>query len=122
VWARRPENRKLPEQARVDVVRARSAELAAVLALVDEFADLIRKRSPGTLSGWLARGEASSDPDRRRFAEGIRRDEAAVLAAVTEAWSNGPVEGYVNRLKMIKRQMYSRAGFALLRARVLNAA
>ena len=91
-------------------------ELAAALDLADGFADLIRKRSAGTLSGWLTRGEASSDPDLRRFAEGIRRDEAAVQAAVTETWSNGPVEGHVNRLKTIKRQMYGRAGFALLRA------
>lgn len=71
---------------------------------------------------WLARGEASSDPDLRRFAEGIRRDEAAVHAAVTGRWSNGPVGGHVNRWKTIKRQMYGRAGFVLLRARVLNAA
>ena len=69
---------------------------------------------------WLARGESSSDPALRRFAEGIRRDEAAVRAAVTETWSNGPVEGHVNRLKTIKRQMYGRAGFVLLRARVLE--
>jgi transposase len=74
------------------------------------------------LAEWLARGEASSDPDLRRFAEGIRRDEACVQAAVTERWSNGPVEGQVNRLKTIKRQMYGRAGFVLLRARVLNPA
>ena len=51
-----------------------------------------------------------------------RREEAAVQAAVTQRWSNGPVEGHVNRLKTIKRQMYGRAGFALLRARVLTAA
>ena len=101
---------------------ARSDELAAALDLADRFADPIRKRSPETLGEWLARGEASSDPDLRRFAEGIRRDEAAVHAAVTETWSNGPVEGHVNRLKTIKRQMYGRAGFVLLRARVLNAA
>ena len=99
-----------------------SDELTAALDLADGFADLIRKRSTGTLSEWLTRGEASSDPDLRRFAEGIRRDEAAVQAAVTETWSNGPVEGHVNRLKTIKRQMYGRAGFALLRARVLTAA
>ena len=74
------------------------------------------------MAEWLARGETSSDPDLRRFAEGIRRDEASVSAAVTERWSNGPVEGHVNRLKTIKRQMYSRAGFVLLRARVLYAA
>jgi transposase len=121
-WARRAEKRKPAEQARLDAIRARSAELAAALDLADGFADLIRKRSPETLGEWLARGEASSDSDLRRFAEGIRRDEAAVHAAVTETWSNGPVEGHVNRLKTIKRQMYGRAGFVLLRARVLNAA
>jgi transposase len=55
------------------------------------------------------------------FAQGIRQDEAAVAAAMSEPWSNGPVEGQVNRLKTIKRQMYGRAGFQLLRARVLDA-
>ena len=121
-WARRPEKRKPPEQARLDAIRGCSVELAAALDLADGFADLIRKQSSATLAEWLARGEASSDPDLRRFAEGIRRDEASVYAAVTERWSNGPVEGHVNRLKTIKRQMYGRAGFVLLRARVLNAA
>jgi transposase len=119
-WARRAEKRKPAEQARLDAIRARSDELAAALDLADGFAELIRKRSRETLGEWLARGEASSDPDLRRFAEGIRRDEAAVSAAVTARWSNGPVEGHVNRLKTIKRQMYGRAGFVLLRARVLN--
>jgi transposase len=121
-WARRPEKRKPGEQARLDAIRACDLELTAALDLADGFADLIRKRSSTTLNEWLARGEATSDPDLRRFAEGIRRDEACVQAAVTGRWSNGPVEGHVNRLKTIKRQMYGRAGFALLRARVLNAA
>jgi transposase len=121
-WVRRPEKRKPSEQARLDAIRAYSEELTAALDLADGFADLIRKQSSTTLAEWWARGEASSDPDLRRFAEGIRRDEASVLAAVAERWSNGPVEGHVNRLKTIKRQMYGRAGFVLLRARVLNAA
>jgi transposase len=95
--------------------------LATALDLADEFADLLRKRSSGTLSDWLVRGEASSSPEIRRYAEGIRQDESAVLAAVTQRWSNGPVEGHINRLKMIKRQMYGRAGFVLLRARVVHA-
>lgn len=121
-WVRRAEKRKPAEQARLDAIRVGSEELAAALDLADGFAELIRKRSTETLSAWLARAEACSDPDLRRFAEGIRRDEAAVHAAVTQTWSNGPVEGHVNRLKMIKRQMYGRAGLVLLRARVLNAA
>jgi len=121
-WVRRPEKRKPDEQMRIDAIRAGSDELAAALDLADEFAALIRKRSQGTLSDWLVQGEAASNPELRRFAEGIRRDEAAVLAAVTQRWSNGPVEGHINRLKTVKRQMYGRAGFVLLRARVINAA
>ena len=64
--------------------------MAAVLDLADEFAELIRKQSKGTLVDWLARAGASPIPEMRRFAEGIRRDEAAVLAAVSGPWSNGP--------------------------------
>jgi len=120
-WVRRPEKRKPAEQARPDAIRGGNDELKAALDLADEFAELVRKRSPGTLSDWLVRGEACLNPELRRFAEGIRRDEAAVQAAVTQPWSNGPVEGHVNRLKTVKRQMYGRAGFILLRARVVRA-
>jgi len=56
------------------------------------------------------------------FATGIINDVAAVRAALSQLWSNGPVEGQVNRLKMLKRQMYGRAKFDLLRSRVLHAA
>jgi transposase len=121
-WVRRREDREEDQQARLDAIRGRSAELSAALDLADEFAALIRKHSEGTLSAWLASAEASSCPEIRRFAEGIRRDEAAVQAAVSERRSDGPVEGHVNRLKTIKRQMYGRAGFILLRARVVNVA
>lgn len=121
-WVRRREEREGEPQARLETIRRRDADLAAALDLADEFADLIRKQSPGTLADWLTKAESSACPELRRFAEGIRRDEAAVRAAVTGPWSNGPVEGHVNRLKMIKRQMYGRAGFALLRARVRHAA
>ena len=54
-----------------------------------------------------------------RFAYGLQKDISAVAAAVDTPWSNGQVEGQVNRLKALKRQMYGRAGFPLLRARVL---
>ena len=120
-WVRRSEKRKPAEQARLDAIRAASGELAAALDLADGFANLIRKQSQETLGTWLTRAEGSSCPEIRGFAAGVRQDEAAVLAAVTERWSNGPVEGHVNRLKTIKRQMYGRAGFVLLRA-VVNAA
>ncbi len=119
-WVRRREDREDEQQARFEAIRGRSAELSTALDLADEFAALIRKLSQETLTAWLASPEASSCPELRRFTEGIRRDEAVVQAAVSGPWSNGPVEGHVNRLKTIKRQMYGRAGFILLRARVVN--
>ena len=92
-----------------------------MLALADEFIAQIRKERVTPLAEWLARTEASASPEMRGFAQGVRQDEGAVSAAITEKWSNGPVEGAVNRLKTIKRQMYGRAGFGLLRRRVLQA-
>jgi transposase len=121
-WVRRPEDREVEDQARLDKIRSASPDLTIALDLADEFTALIRKRSTGTLKEWLLRAEVSPCPEVRHFAEGIRRDESAVNAAVTLRWSNGPVEGHVNRLKTIKRQMNGRAGFPLLKARVVNAA
>jgi len=54
-----------------------------------------------------------------RFVRTLKQDLSAIEAAVTEPWSNGPVEGHINRLKTLKRQMYGRAGIELLRARLL---
>lgn len=102
-WVRRPEKRTVEAQARLDAIRMVRPELTTALDLADEFTALIRKRSTGTLSEWLSRAEASVCPEVRNFATGIRRDESAVNAAVTTRWSNGPVEGHVNRLKTIKR-------------------
>ncbi len=121
-WVRRPEKRKVEAQTRLDAIRTISPDLTAALDLADEFTALIRKQSNSTLKDWLSRAEASASAEVRNFAEGIRRDESAVNAAVTTRWSNGPVEGHVNRLKTIKRQMFGRAGFTLLKARVLNVA
>lgn len=61
----------------------------------------------------------SGVPELRTFAAGIKRDQAAVLAALTYSWSQGQVEGQVHRLKLLKRQSYGRAGFDLFRHRVL---
>jgi transposase len=70
----------------------------------------------GALDGWLCETEISVLAP---FAASLRRDEDAVRAALTEAWSNGQVEGQVNRLKAIKRERYGRAGLDLLRCQVL---
>lgn len=86
---------------------------------VRAFADLLRQKDPAGLTPWL---EAAAETDLGGFVTGLRQDEAAVRAAIVEPWSNGSVEGQVNRLKLIKRSMYGRAGFDLLRQRVLHAA
>ena len=90
--------------------------------LAREFDRLIRDRDAAALDPWLARAEASGLREFGDFAAGLRRDLAAVEAALTEEWSSGQVEGQVNRLKLVKRAMFGRANPDLLRRRVLRAA
>ena len=120
-FIRRPEERPAPEQVRLDKLCGCDAGLREGLDLAAEFAELVRKRGRLPLPEWLARAESSGCAELRNFAAGLRQDEAAVAAALSEDWSNGPVEGQVNRLKLIKRSMFGRAGFKLLRARVRHA-
>jgi len=95
--------------------------LAEARRLTQEFAEMVRGLEGGKLDGWLAEAGASEAAVMKKFAAGLKKDLDAVRAGLTEAWSNGPVEGFVNKLKLVKRQGYGRAGFDLLRARVLAA-
>ena len=103
----------------LDKLLAEVPALAEVRSLAYGFAALVRKEGTGTLDGWLA---GAAGTPLRSFAEGLGKDHAAVRAALETSWSTSPVEGQISRLKMIKRTMYGRAGFALLRSRVLHAA
>jgi transposase len=85
------------------------------------FRTLVRYRRPAALEPWLRRAEASELSAFARFAAGLRRDQAAVTAAVATPWSQGPVEGFNHKIKRLKRVMYGRANFDLLRARILHA-
>lgn len=109
------DERRLVEQLRDDV-----EEVLPVIESAKKFAALVRREGSGTLEEWLGEAEQSSSAEMRGFSGGIRQDQAAVEAALALPWSNGPVEGQVNRLKVIKRQMYGRANFDLLRHRVLH--
>ena len=81
---------------------------------------MVREKRPGDLDDWLSASRASEIPALISFSDGLSRDYAAVHAALIEPWSSGQAEGgRINRLKMLKRQMYGRAGFDLLRKRVL---
>jgi transposase len=116
----RPEKRTEQQREQLTRLRQVSAEVAQAVGLAEEFAAMLRKQSGTPLAAWQEKARGSS-AELRRFAEGLQRDQAAVQAALDWRWSNGPVEGQVNRLKMIKRQMYGRAGLPLLRARVMAA-
>jgi transposase len=97
-------------------------ELKIASKLAREFADMVRRRRVKSWKGWMAKTRApDASRELRRFADGLKNDEAAVKAAMTFEWSNGQVEGQINRLKLIKRQMYGRAGFELLGRRFLCA-
>jgi transposase len=119
---RRPERLDQDEAAQLVQLQAQHPEVAAAIALAQDFAQLVRKRRPEQLDSWLARAADSPLTPLQRFAKGIRDDDEAVKAGVTLPWSNGPVEGQMNRLKMLKRQMFGRAKLDLLQQRFLLAA
>jgi transposase len=89
--------------------------LARARSLADQFTCMVRNSSVDQLASWLAKTEGSL---LSAFARGLYKDQAAVCAALSEPWSNGQTEGQINRLKLLKRQMYGRAGMALLKARI----
>jgi transposase len=106
-------------QQRLGAVLARCPELDATLSHVRAFADMLTTLRGDRLRPWLAQVYHDTLPGLHSFANGIDRDRPAVIAGLTLPYSSGAVEGHVNRIKMIKRQMYGRAGFPLLRKRVL---
>jgi transposase len=114
---RRPETRTPDEEQQLAQLTAQPAELAAAVTLARDFAELVRTRQPERLDGWRARAATSAGTALQRCAQGLRDDYAAGNAGVTVPWSNGPVEGPINRLKMLKRQMFGRAHLDLLRRR-----
>jgi len=107
------------EKSQLARLQAQEGEIAEAIELTQDFAALVRQRQPDPLETWLERATASSLQAFKSFANGLRADYEAVKAGVTLMWSTGPVEGQINRLKMLKRQMYGRAGIGLLRQRVL---
>ncbi len=106
----------------LSVLRQGSPTAEEVYRLVQAFGQMVRLRQGERLDEWLKQVETSAIPELQTFAVGIQRDKAAVQAGLTLSYSNGLLEGHVNRLKLIKRSMYGRAKFDLLRLRVLSSA
>lgn len=123
VWLllRDPSSLDSKEQQMLAFIR-QEQDIEVAYGLAQQFGAMVRKRQRDKLDAWIAACLASSIPDLETFATGLQKEYAAIKAALTLPYSNGPVEGQVNRLKFIKRSMYGRGGFELLRQRVLSAA
>jgi transposase len=116
---RREETLDAQEKRQLTALQSQEGEVAEAITLSQDFAALLRQRQPAQLESWLERAARSPVQAFARLANSLRNDYAAVKAGVSLPWSTGPVEGHINRLKMLKRQMFGRANIDLLRLRVL---
>ncbi len=117
----REEKRTEAEAQQLTQRHAQDPQVAEAIDLAQDFTQMVRQRQPAQLDPWLQRATASTLEALQRFATGLHDDYAAVKAGVTLPWSNGPVEGHINRLKMLKRQMFGRAHLDLLSRRFVGA-
>jgi len=108
------------QQKELALIRQASPSAEAAYGLAQAFMHMIREHTGYQLETWLSSVAESTLPEFKSFAKGLQQDKAAVLAGLTLPWSNGPLEGHVNRLKLSKRSMYGRAKLRLLRQRVLR--
>ena len=118
---RRETKRTAAEAQQLTQLQTQSPVVAEAIDLAQDFATLVRQRQPERLDPWLKRATTSAVDAVQRFAAGLYEDYEAVKAGVTLPWSTGPVEGHINRLKMLKRQMFGRARLDLLGRRFLLA-
>jgi transposase len=109
-------------QRYLDQLYQMDPDLARAHELSHAFLTMVRERRGTDLEAWMAEAMHSGIGELARFARGLQEDLAAVTAGLTLDWSNGPVEGQITRLKLLKRQGYGRAGVLLLRQRIRHAA
>lgn len=117
-----PEALSAEEKAALERMLQASVVVWCAYGFAQSFVRMVRYQFSKALDPWLRAVTENKIPELSGLAQSIGQDKAAVLAALSLPWSNGQVEGQVNRLKLIKRQMYGRAKFYLLRARVLAGA
>lgn len=122
LFLRRPAKLTSDQQSYLSELQRRDEIVAAAYELTQVFLTMVRERTGELLEEWIAQATGSGIAKLRSFAGGLEKDLAAVQAGLTEPWSNGQTEGHVHRLKVLKQQMYGRAGFEVLRPRVIRAA
>lgn len=118
-----PQEQLTPQQQRqLGQMCQASEHLSRAYELAQDFLNLLKERQAHALKEWIAAATSSPITELKNFAKSVQQDYEAVAAACSQPWSQGQVEGQINRLKCLKRQMYGRAQFDLLRLRVLHAA
>jgi transposase len=116
-----PEAKRAPEaQLYVEQLTQSDPALAQAYTVSQAFLALVRERRGEALTAWITEATSSGLAALARFAQGLQEDLTAITAGLTLPWSNGPVEGHVNRLKLLKREGYGRAGVWLLRQRLMQ--
>lgn len=120
LFMRHPDNLDESERMDLAVLRQTHPDLESAYCLTQDFLQMLRKREGKRLDVWLADVRESGLPELASFAHGVEQDKAAVQAGLTLPINNGQTEGHVTRIKLMKRMMYGKAGFALLRQRVLH--
>ena len=108
------------EKLLVETLVSKNQAVQKISQLGREFQRLMREKQCEGFTSWLEEAANCGVKEMAGFAFGLKQDQAAVSQAMTSEWSNGQVEGQVNRLKNIKRQMYGRGNFDLLKARVIH--
>ena len=123
IWLFIREQTALTAEEREQLTHIRQVSQTAETAygLVQDFLTMVRKREGERLESWIQAVQASQIPELQHFVTGILKDKDAVLAGLTQIYSNGPVEAQVHKLKLVKRSMFGRAKLPLLRQRLLNA-
>jgi transposase len=119
---KRPGHHTNANTQRIAQLQAQHRDVAVAIDLAQDFCTIVRERHADRFDHWLAHAVASGVAPLRRFATGLRTDYEAVKAGLRLPWSSGPVEGHINRLKMLKRSMFGRAKLDLLSRRFLLAA
>ncbi len=122
LFVQRPEDYTDEQVAYLAQLCQSDAAIATAHRVTQDFLCMVRERQGERLDAWIEAVAASEIAELRRFALGLRDDAAAVRAGLTRAESNGQTEGQINKLKLVKRAMYGRGKFDLLRQRVLHTA
>ncbi|MFL5693708.1 MAG: ISL3 family transposase, partial [Ktedonobacteraceae bacterium] len=121
LFLRDPQRLEKQEKQTLSLIR-KSQQVEIAYGLVQQFVTLLKERNAQPLDTWLLDCQMTGISDLTTFAQGLEKEGLALHAAFTLPYSNGPVEGKINKLKYIKRSMYGRSGFPLLRQKVLKAA